>query len=88
MSNIDSRIEIIEERNRRVEIDKAWEKSATRRAFIAGITYICACLFLWMIGAENAPVAALVPVIGYYLSTLSLPFAKSWWITNIPVREK
>jgi len=34
------------------------------------------------IGVQNAWIAAIVPVIGYILSTLTIGFLKSWWITN------
>lgn len=73
-------IDEIKERNRRVELDKAWETSGTRRSAIACVTYLAACSFLIAIGNEKPFLNALVPVSGYVLSTLSLPFLKSWWI--------
>ncbi len=72
----------IQERNKRVEIDKAFEKSLTRRAFIAFITYCTASLFLWIIHVEQPYINALVPTGGYLLSTLSLPSLKAWWIKH------
>lgn len=38
MLTIEERIEQIEKRNERVELDKAWETSWTRRALLAGFT--------------------------------------------------
>jgi hypothetical protein len=73
-------IEDILKRNTRVELDKAWETSKTRRVIIAGITYITAASFLKLIGNEAYLINALVPVGGYLLSTLSLPLLKTWWI--------
>lgn len=73
-------IEEILERNSRVELDKAWETSKTRRVCIAGITYVIALFFMWRIGVSDPFVNALVPTGGYLLSTLSLPVAKRWWI--------
>lgn len=75
-------IEDILKRNTRVELDKAWETSKTRRGMIVVITYIAACVFLKLTG-NNAPfVNALVPVGGYLFSTLSLPFVKRMWISH------
>ncbi len=73
-------IETIEERNRRVELDKAWKTSKTRRTCIAAITYAIAALFMWLIGVPDPLINALVPTVGYPLSTLSLSFIKIWWV--------
>ena len=73
-------IEQIYERNSRVELDKAWETSKTRRAVIAGITYSVATFFMWRIGVTDPYINALVPTGGYLLSTLSLSFIKRRWL--------
>jgi hypothetical protein len=73
-------IEDILKRNQRVEADKAWETSLTRRACIAAMTYLIASLFMWRVGVSEPFVNALVPTGGYILSTLSLPFVKTWWL--------
>lgn len=75
-------IEDILKRNSRVELDKAWETSKTRRAIIAFATFVTASIFLKLIGNDAPFINALVPTGGYIFSTLSLPFAKSWWIIN------
>ena len=75
-------IEDILQRNTRVELDKAWETSKTRKAIIAFITYLTAAAFLKLIENDAPLVNALVPVGGYLLSTLSLPFVKSWWAAH------
>ncbi len=75
-------IEKIKARNARVEADKAWETSWTRRLIIATITYILASALLIWIRAPQPFLAALVPTLGYLLSTLSLTFAKEWWLMN------
>ncbi len=69
-------IEEILQRNTKVESDKAWETSYTRRFCIALITYVTALLFLTIIYDSAPLIHALVPVGGYLLSTLSLPFIK------------
>lgn len=75
-------IEDILKRNTRVELDKAWETSYTRRGMIVAITYIAACVFLKLTGNATPFINALVPVGGYLFSTLSLPIVKHWWIQN------
>ena len=73
-------LEAIKERNRRVEADKAWEISKTRRLIIAIITYFIVVLFLYLIEAPNPWLNALIPVFGFILSTLTLPLVKKWWM--------
>ncbi len=80
-------IAAIHSRNKRVEAEKAWETSLTRRACIVLVTYTTATLFLWLIEDANPPLHALVPTGGYLLSTLSLPWIKKQWMRRRdPVR--
>lgn len=76
-------IEAIQQRNAKVEADKAWETSWTRKIIITALTYIVVMLYLTMLGMERVYFHALVPAGGYFLSTLSLPFFKAYWIKNI-----
>ncbi len=80
MENIEKEIEVIKERNRSVETDKAWETSWTRRLFIATITYLIAVLWMKTIGESLIFLKACIPMGGFLLSTLSLPFVKKWWL--------
>jgi len=73
----------IKERNARVEADKAWETSKTRRGLIASVTYLLSVLIFNMINAPNPWLTALVPAAAYALSTLTLPFLKKWWGGNV-----
>ena len=77
--NIEQEILNIKQRNQKVESDKAWEVSLTRRMFIALVTYIVALIWLYSIKEPSAYLKSLVPVLGYLLSTLSLPFVRKWW---------
>lgn len=70
----------IQERNKKVEADKAWEISLFRKLSIAIITYIIAAAVMYVIDVEDYLLGALIPTIGYILSTLSLPFIKGWWV--------
>ncbi len=78
--HIGETIERMLERNARVEADKAWERSYVRIGSIALVTYICVALVLYIIGVEQFYLSAVVPVVGYLLSTQSLPFLKEWWL--------
>lgn len=75
-----SRLEKIEERNRKVEIDKAWETSLTRRGLLVIFTYLAIGLYLGAIQVSNPWQNAIVPAVGFLLSTLTLPFFKSIWV--------
>ncbi len=79
---MENELQQIQERNKRVELDKAWEVSASRRSLIAVITYSIAVLFMCRIGIADPFINALVPTGGYLISTLSLPIVKKWWISK------
>lgn len=70
-------------RNQNVEMDKAWERSWTRRLFIAGITYLVALIWMKTIGESSVFLKACIPTGGYLLSTLSLPFVKARWMKRM-----
>jgi len=69
IENLGKEIEAIKERNLRVEVDKAWETSYFRILLITVITYIIAAFLIYFIGANNFLLGALVPAIGFFLST-------------------
>ena len=79
---IEQQLEVIRQRNKRVEADKAWEASAVRIASICLITYLIAATLLYAIGAQRFWLDALVPPLGFFLSTRSLPAIKSWWLAS------
>ena len=54
-------------------------KADTRRFFISAMTYVIALIWLLMIHDTIPSLKAFVPVIGYILSTLSLPIIKNSW---------
>lgn len=85
---IKKEIDLIKERNRRVEADKAWETSRTRVVSIVAMTYILTAIVFYFIGVKNFFLNALIPTVGFYLSTLSLPFIKKWWIENNIKKKK
>lgn len=79
LSNLEERIAKIESRNRKVEIEKAWETSSTRKVLLVISTYTLMTIFMYVIKVERPFVSAIIPTFGYILSTLSLPFIKRFW---------
>jgi len=82
--NIEDRINKIEERNKRVELDKKWETSWTRKISIMILTYIVVIIYSYIIKKyDNILFSSLVPVIGFTLSTLSLNIIRKVWQAKI-----
>ena len=84
MDNIEQRIEKLEERNAKVEADKAWETSFTRKFLLVLFTYLAIGLYLHAIGVERPWMNAIVPAVGFMISTLTMPFFKSLWLKYRP----
>lgn len=82
-SDLENRLKKIEERNRTVEIDKAWETSTARKILIAIFTYLAIALYLNYIVGIDPWVNAIIPTVGFLLSTLTLPFFKEVWLKHI-----
>ena len=80
MKDIEKRILAIESRNKKVELDKAWETSNTRKLIIATLTYVVIVLLFFSSDIKNPFVNAIVPTLGFLLSTLSLSFFKKLWL--------
>ncbi len=78
--NIEKEIKDIKDRNKRVEKDKAWETSWTRRICIMILTYLVVIAYSYIIKKyDNILLSSLVPVIGFTLSTLSLKLVRKIW---------
>lgn len=83
MSDLEKRVEEIENRNKRVEIDKVWETSWTRRICIIILTYVVVIIYSYIVrNYDNILLSSLVPVIGFTLSTLSLKLIRNVWQSN------
>ena len=79
ISDLESRIRKIEERNKRVEKDKEWEISLTRRVLLIAFTYLAIGFYLSAINVSNPWLNAIVPSLAFWLSTLTLPIFKKLW---------
>lgn len=84
MKNLEKEIKEIKERNSRVELDKKWETSLTRRLCICVLTYVIVVIYSYIISkTSNIWLSSLVPVIGFTLSTLSLKGIRMIWEKKI-----
>jgi len=87
VEEIKKEIDMIKRRNKRVELDKAWETSLFRKVLIAILTYIVIVIFMWAIDIEDFLLNAIVPTAGFVLSTFSLSWIKYWWIGGMKWRK-
>ena len=79
-NDLENRVKQLEARNKRVEQNKAWETSWTRKITIAGLTYIVVWLYLFFVVKVDPWINAIVPTMGFLLSTLTLGYIKAYWI--------
>lgn len=80
LNDLEKRIADIESRNRVVEADKSWETSVARKILVAIFTYIVIGLFMTSIAVTKPWISAVVPTLGFLLSTLTFPLFKKIWI--------
>lgn len=83
-NNLLARVQKLEARNQRVESDKSWETSWTRRLSIMLLTYTVVATYLHFVVHISPWINALVPVIGFLLSTLTLSAVKKLWLKTQP----
>ncbi len=83
LEEIKKEIDKIKERNNRVELDKSWEISLFRRGLITILTYVVIVLFFFFASLPKPFINAIVPTLGFVLSTLSVSYLKKVWIKNL-----
>ncbi len=83
LQELEREIEKIKERNMRVEADKTWETSYTRRILLVIFTYAAIGFYLQAINIPQPWLNAIVPAVAFMLSTLTLPFFKKLWVKYI-----
>ncbi len=80
IKDLEEEIEKIKQRNAKVELDKKWKTSGTRKICICILTYIVVIIYSYLINKiSNIFLSSLVPVIGFTLSTVSLNFIRKQW---------
>lgn len=83
VKSISESIKGIVSRNKRVEADKAWETSRTRKVIIAFLTYIVIVIFFHFAGLPKPFTNSIVPALAFVLSTMTLPLFKKIWLEKI-----
>lgn len=72
----------IKERNKKVELEKAWETSMSRKALIFVLTYFVSVLVFIVTKIPKPFTNAVIPAIAFLLSTMSLSYMKKHWMKN------
>ncbi|MBI2515154.1 hypothetical protein HYV91_03175 [Candidatus Wolfebacteria bacterium] len=88
VKTIEERIQKIEERNKGVETDKAWETSWTRKLLLMAFTYLAVGVYLRAIEVPRPWINAIVPAIAFMMSTLTMPFFKKLWLKLFKQRKE
>ena len=83
LKTVQNEITQIQQRNKKVELDKAWETSITRKIIILILTYLVIVVFFYIAKLPYPFYNALVPTIAFILSTSSIPVFKKIWIKYI-----
>lgn len=83
LDQLELEISEIKSRNKRVEADKAWETSVARKLTIAALTYFVIVIFFYSAKLPRPWLNAIVPTIGFLLSTMTLPIIKNWWTKKL-----
>lgn len=81
LADLEHRVSKIEERNARVELDKKWETSWARRGLLIAFTYLSVGFYMQAIDIASPWLNAIIPSLGFLLSTLTLPFFKNLWLS-------
>ena len=80
VAKLEAEVKQIKARNHKVESDKAWETSWLRRVLILVFTYIFAVLWLSIADTTNPFLGAIVPTVGFLLSTITIYSVKSIFV--------
>ncbi len=80
MESLEQRIQKIEDRNKSVEADKAWETSWARRTLLTVFTYLAIGAYLRAVNIARPWLNAIVPAVAFMISTLTMPFFKKIWL--------
>lgn len=80
LEDLQRQIDEIQARNKKVEVDKAWEMSLTRKVIIAILTYFVIVIVFASAQLPDPFLNAIVPATAFLISTLTIPFCKKWWM--------
>lgn len=82
MLSLEQEIIGLKARNARVESEKAWETSWQRKLGIIITTYCVMVLIFLSLGNDKPLINAIIPTLGYTLSTLSMRWIKKLFLKS------
>lgn len=82
ITKIEKEILELKQRNSKVEAEKAWEVSSSRKVALIILTYILTSVVFYFIGVEEYLLNALIPTLGYFVSTWSINLFKNYWLNK------
>lgn len=80
LENLQKELNEIKSRNQRVEADKSWETSWSRKIIVLVLTYLVIVIFFFAAKLAEPFVNAAIPAIAFILSSSSLPLFKKLWV--------
>jgi len=83
LKQLERDIAAITQRNKRVEADKAWETSWSRKLVILVLTYLAIAAYFYAVGLPNPLVNSVVPAVAFVISTMTLPYFKEIWLSHV-----
>lgn len=83
MKKLEKDIEQIKARNERVEADKSWETSWSRKLVIFVLTYAAISAYFYALKLPKPFINAIVPALAFVISTLTLPFFQKLWLKHV-----
>ena len=82
IDELQTQINNIKERNKKVEADKTWETSWIRKIIVLILTYLVIVVFLLISELPDPFINAIVPALAFVISTLTLSLFKKIWLRN------
>ncbi len=83
LKELEKEIQSINERNSRVELDKAWETSYVRRILLMFLTFLAIGAYLSVVKVPQPWLNAIVAAFAFMLSTLILSVFKKCWAKKV-----
>lgn len=77
---LQNQINEIQQRNKKVEVDKAWETSSMRKIIILLLTYVVIVIFFLIAELPKPFLNAIVPALAFVLSTFTLSLFIRLWL--------
>ena len=81
--DLEKELKLLKQRNKRVEADKAWETSNTRKILVGVLTYVVIVVFFKVAGLSKPFLNSVIPALAFLVSTLTIPLFKKYWLKSI-----